>query len=105
MSWPDMLVVLVLASLVPGHLADDNSSDGVLDFGDDWLPGMSVGDGGIGGGSDVDDFDDENNSTLCSHLSSDDFSNGCQFWMQGIILCCVGFGGILGNSVSPTYSL
>ena len=96
-----LLLILVFVSVAPGLAAEDNGTDddGGVDFGDGWLPGMATGDGGDG--SDGDAFDDDDgNSTLCSHLSSDDFSNGCQFWMQGIILCCVGFGGILGNSVS-----
>ena len=96
-----LLLFLVFVSVAPGLAAEDNGTDddGGVDFGDGWMPGMATGDGGDG--SDGDAFDDDDgNSTLCSHLSSDDFSNGCQFWMQGIILCCVGFGGILGNSVS-----
>ena len=97
----NLFLLLVIVSVVPGLAADDNGTDddGGVDFGDGWMPGMATGDGGDG--SDGDAFDDDDgNSTLCSHLSSDDFSNGCQFWMQGIILCCVGFGGILGTSVS-----
>ena len=86
--------------IIPGLLATDNSSD-EEDFGsslsDNWLPDNP--------NNDEADFDDDSNSTLCSNLSSDDFSTGCQFWMQGVILCCVGFGGVIGNSVSQKQKL
>ena len=92
---------LILLS-IPGLFANDNSTeedDFGSSLGDNWFPDNSNDENEE---NDNSDFDDDSNSTLCSHLSSDDFSTGCQFWMQGVILCCVGFGGVIGNSVSRT---
>ena len=81
---------------------DDFSSDASID--DSWLSDISnddvTNDHDVTNDNDEADFDEETNSTLCSNLLSNDFSNGCQFWMQGVLLCVVGFGGVIGNSVS-----
>ena len=97
---------IVLAMLCLGRLTfgfndnstktNDFSSDASID--DSWSGDIS--NDKISDGEEEADFDEEANSTLCSNLSSNDFSNGCQFWMQGVLLCVVGLGGVLGNSVS-----
>lgn len=41
-----------------------------------------------------------NSSTLCSNLAQDAITEGCRFWIQGILICVVGIFGIVGNMVS-----
>ena len=95
-----LLVVMCLTgttfSLTDNSTNDDFSSEASID--DSWLSDLSNDD--VTNNNDVADFEEETNSTLCSNLLSNDFSNGCQFWMQGVLLCVVGFGGVVGNSVS-----
>ena len=45
------------------------------------------------------------NESLCSNmLVPDHVGEACKFWMQGVLLCVVGFVGFLGNAVSATTS-
>lgn len=44
---------------------------------------------------------ENDSSTLCAHLEeSEGLANFCSYWIQGVVLCLVGIGGIVGNSVS-----
>ena len=107
MAKSSMIVALfILLVAMPGLFAeDDNSTKDVFSLDasidDNWFADIAAANNNNGDNDDDEgeDFDDETNSTLCSNLSSNDFSNGCQFWMQGVLLCVVGFGGVIGNSV------
>jgi hypothetical protein len=97
--WVIVKLFVVIAGM-PGLFAidDENSTSMDASMDENWFADIAVANNN-NGEDEEEDFDDETNSTLCSNLSSNDFSNRCQFWMQGVLLCIVGFGGVLGNSV------
>ena len=101
-----LFLTLILLSLIrPGHFSGDNSTKDFelnASIDDNWFDDVSLDD--VTEDDVTDDVTDDSNSTLCSNLSSNDFSNGCQFWMQGVLLCFVGFGGVIGNSVRLYFS-
>jgi hypothetical protein len=99
-----IVTLFIFFIAMPGLFADDDNStkdvfslDASID--DNWFADIAAASNN-GDEEEEEDFDDETNSTLCSNLSSNDLSNGCQFWMQGVLLCVVGFGGVIGNSVT-----
>ena len=46
-----------------------------------------------------DDAANDSSNSMCS-IGPDPISQGCRYWIQGVLLSVVGFVGVLGNSVS-----